>query len=375
MKPLNHKYAFYSSKHYRGYGLYWLLIAFVFITFAALPFIYVDVTVQSRGVITSQHKTTTITSPQTAKVIKVNLKENLKVEKGDTLLVLHQEGLKKEQFLNEQQITQQRVFLSDLNLIINKEGIGTLQSELYKKQWSDFLSAEKKYERKINKLKVDFDRTSELYSDGVVALSDFQQDSFKLKEVEDELLLLKTSTNARWENEAKVIVESVHQLKVQNEQLKQQQSQYLITAPYNGSIIAFNGVAVGGFVNENEVLAQLSPYSGLVAECYVSPSDIGFIRKGMPVRFQVDTYDYNQWGLLDGQVLEVANDVTLNKGEYVYLIRCQLSNDYLQLGSGTKGALKKGMSITGRFFITQRSLFQLLFDKVDDWFNPKIINE
>lgn len=34
--------------------------------------------------------------------------------------------------------------------------------------------------------------------------------------------------------------------------------------------------------------------------------------------------------------------------------------------------VKKGMTLTGRFMITKRSLLQLLYDKTDNWLNPKI---
>jgi HlyD family secretion protein len=30
------------------------------------------------------------------------------------------------------------------------------------------------------------------------------------------------------------------------------------------------------------------------------------------------------------------------------------------------------MSLTARFNVTERTLFQLLYDKVDDWLNPRI---
>ena len=112
-----------------------------------------------------------------------------------------------------------------------------------------------------------------------------------------------------------------------------------------------------------------------MAECYISPSDIGFIHKGMPVRLQVDTYDYNQWGMLDAEVIEVAHDVSLVKNEYRYLIRCRLNQNTLQLSNGLVGHMKKGMSLTARFVVSKRSLYQLLFDTIDDWLNPKIINE
>jgi HlyD family secretion protein len=38
--------------------------------------------------------------------------------------------------------------------------------------------------------------------------------------------------------------------------------------------------------------------------------------------------------------------------------------------NGVKGNLKKGMTFQARFILTKRSLFQLLYDKADDWMNP-----
>lgn len=38
--------------------------------------------------------------------------------------------------------------------------------------------------------------------------------------------------------------------------------------------------------------------------------------------------------------------------------------------NGYKGYLKKGMTLQARFIITERTLWQLLYDKVDDWINP-----
>jgi HlyD family secretion protein len=35
--------------------------------------------------------------------------------------------------------------------------------------------------------------------------------------------------------------------------------------------------------------------------------------------------------------------------------------------------IKKGMTVQVRFLVTRRTLFQLLFDKADDWLNPNRI--
>ena len=37
---------------------------------------------------------------------------------------------------------------------------------------------------------------------------------------------------------------------------------------------------------------------------------------------------------------------------------------------GLKGSLKKGMTVTARFFVARRSLWELLYENLDIHFNP-----
>jgi len=133
------------------------------------------------------------------------------------------------------------------------------------------------------------------------------------------------------------------------------------------------GIETGSFVIPGQELAKLSPHDDLIVECYVSPSSIGFLKKGQRVRFQFDAFDYNQWGLLEGEVYSISDDIVSVDNQPVFKVRCTLSRTFLTLRTGQKGYLRKGMTLTGRFVLTRRTLFQLLFDKVDDWLNPKII--
>ena len=77
------------------------------------------------------------------------------------------------------------------------------------------------------------------------------------------------------------------------------------------------------------------------------------------------------WGATDnvwrfGQVeYDQPNDRLLVAGQEVELDRTEL-----QLRNGFTGRLKKGMTLQARFMVTERTLFQLLRDDVNDWLNP-----
>ncbi|WP_430812135.1 MULTISPECIES: HlyD family secretion protein [unclassified Carboxylicivirga] len=372
--PYRNKYHNYTHMHYRGHSLYWLLLIIVFAVLGSLPFIKVDVSVQSRGQINAVHKTVALTAPLTARVKSISMHENLRVKRGDTLVVMDHSGISGEMNAIRQQLTLHQSYIADLKALRQSKE-AKLQTQLYKRAYADYRRSIEKHGRRIQKLKNDFKRTQSLYNDGVVPSLELEDGKFKLDEARNELATYKTAMMAGWEGDHRNYLLSVHELRGRIEQLNQQQQQYVLRAPFDGSVIDFKGIAIGHFLNEQQHIAYLSPHEDLIAECYLSPGDIGFIHEGMPVKLQIDTYDYNQWGLMDARVFEVADDVTMREGRYAYLIRCRLSKNYLKLKQGRKGPMKKGMSCTARFIITRRSLFQLLFDSIDDWINPKIMNE
>ena len=48
----------------------------------------------------------------------------------------------------------------------------------------------------------------------------------------------------------------------------------------------------------------------------------------------------------------------------------QAGKNYLVLRNGYSAEMRKGMSLTARIIIARRSLFNLLFDKMNKWVNP-----
>ena len=97
------------------------------------------------------------------------------------------------------------------------------------------------------------------------------------------------------------------------------------------------------------------------------------LKKNQKVTFQIDAFNYNQWGLLEGKVIDIDKNITIQENQAFFKVRCSLKTKTMQLKSGYKTQVSKGMTLTTRYIITRRSLFELLFDKVDDWLNPKQI--
>lgn len=165
----------------------------------------------------------------------------------------------------------------------------------------------------------------------------------------------------------KELINLNNQLNLLNERL----DQFKIIAGVSGTLINIPPIGSGDFIYPNQKLGEISPDSTLIAVASLSPSDIAFIEKDQKVLFQVDAFNYHQWGLLEGTVLEISDDLSMiSESEVAFKVICRLNGDKLRLKSGIEGEIKKGMTFNGRFVGARRSLFQLLHDKVDDWLNP-----
>jgi len=175
-----------------------------------------------------------------------------------------------------------------------------------------------------------------------------------------------------WQTRFTELKTKIEGLKSNIGQLQREKQQYIITAPISGTITGYTGVKESNFIVPNQQIARISPDDELLVECYVSPSNIGLIHADMDVRFQFHSFNYNQWGIGSGKVTELSSNVVNINDQPYFKVRCSLDQSYLSLKNGYKGYLKKGMTLTGRFMITKRTLFQLLYDKTDNWLNPKI---
>lgn len=109
----------------------------------------------------------------------------------------------------------------------------------------------------------------------------------------------------------------------------------------------------------------------LYVEAYITPHHIGYIYIGMPVNVQVKSFNYNEWGAINGTVQDISSDFLADsQGNCFFKIKCSMEKNHLTLKNGRLGRLKQGMNVSTHFKVARKSLFNLLYQKMDDWMNP-----
>lgn len=344
----------------------------------ALPFIDVSITVQSPAVIRPSTEKTTIHSLVNGIVDRSFVKENTIVKRSDTLYILENNLLlERETYLNQRTL-ELSSFLEDINALTSCLAENTsctfpdLRTLYYRQALLQFRQRQGEVLLRYQKTKNEYDRSFKLHREQVIADSEFENHSFELDRARQELQTLTTTQLSQWRTDEVAYLKESGDVQFQISQLAREKQSYIIKAPCAGTIISGSDIYTGSAISAGTALAEISPDTSLITEAYVSPNDIGLLSPQMPVTFQIDAFNYNEWGMASGTIVEISNDVLIVGGRPVFKVRCALASNYLALRNGYKGFLKKGMTLSARFVVTQRSLWQLLFDEIDDWINPHI---
>lgn len=361
----------YASKVGRKSSLIYLIFcALVVISFGSLWFINIPISVSSQAVIRPSSEISPIRSLVNGRVKESFVKENLFVKKGETLYTVESEVQKEREKLLTIKKADAKQFISDLTNLVDPKTTKELSTSLYRQSYFSYRQKVNEATTKLDKVQTDYNRNAKLHREKVIADVEFENFQFELDKAKNELELIKQNQLSQWQSELRKYQLDFQDLAGQLAQLAKENENMVIKAPVSGTIQNIAGVYPGSMVFANQDLAQISPDTSLIVEAYLSPNDIGLVQTGMPARFQVTAFNYNQWGLATGKVQEISNDIQVINDQPIFKVRCLLDKDYLQLKNGYKGYLKKGMTLQARFMVTERTLWQLLYDKADDWLNP-----
>jgi HlyD family secretion protein len=354
--------------------IYGLILLMILLIFAILPLVYVDISSQSRGVIRSPYENTTIQSALYGEVVSYRMQENKKVQKGDTLIILNSDKLNEQIKLAISKIQENNHFISDIDCLLSAR-YSQLLTPKYRGEYYRYRAKLNELQINVNYLRKELATQKKLADQKVISDFEYLQSKNTYEKALEQLKSLEQDNHSNWLSEQTNLNQQNIELSSTINQLEKEKSQYVILAPTTGTLVQVAGFNKGNFVAPSQNLAYISSGNDLLAECYISPSDIGYIQQNQQVNFQFDAFNYRDWGMIHGSVKEVLSDVVLIEQKPMFRVRCSLNNSSLQLKNGYQGNIQKGLTFTARFHLNRRSLWQLLFDKVDNWLNPKLLAE
>ncbi|KAB8330838.1 HlyD family efflux transporter periplasmic adaptor subunit [Scytonema tolypothrichoides VB-61278] len=174
---------------------------------------------------------------------------------------------------------------------------------------------------------------------------------------------------------SRVLLENEKQLADVNSKILQAQTNIKyqeIHAPVSGVIFDLQAKNPGFVASNSQKLLTIVPNDNFIAEAFVTNKDIGFVKEGMKVDVRVDSFPYNEFGDIKGEVVSVGSDALPPDQTHQYYrfpVKINLTQQSLN-AKGRKISLQSGMSINANIKVreerTVMSLFTELFTKEID---------
>jgi adhesin transport system membrane fusion protein len=141
----------------------------------------------------------------------------------------------------------------------------------------------------------------------------------------------------------------------------------VLRAPLAGRINRVLVTTRGGTIRPGEPVVEIVPSNEtLVIEAQIQPSDIAFVRIGQPAHIAITAYDRSVYGVLDGTVVTISPDATVNErtGESFYTVKVRTSVNYLRDVNGRQMPIGVGMTAEVDLLGEKRTILQYILSPI-----------
>lgn len=137
-----------------------------------------------------------------------------------------------------------------------------------------------------------------------------------------------------------------------------------IVAPVSGKVAQLAVFTVGGVVTPAQVLMLLVPDGTLMeVEAWAANKDIGFLKVGQSAEVKIETFNFQKYGTLPAEVVELSADAKEDKekGTLLYRVALRLKRDKI-LVNDAYIPVSPGMSASAEIKIKEKRIVEFFLD-------------
>lgn len=365
-----------SGKLPAGIRMLYLVLLFTTVLLCSASwFLKMDVVVQAPGQLRPATERTLIRPTVSGQLDSIFVREGELVQKGALIASLVDTEWETAATSLHQEHKEKSALQADLDRLTKAASPAmarklVLQTAIYQQQLETFLEFCKEKELLLHHALQEKRVAESLFQDKVIARVEYEQKLNDVRMSEIVVRRLWLEQVARWNREKQLLNGELLTIESKSKTAGSQKRNLELRSPVSGVVMGINDRYRGNTLQAGELFCSISPEDTLIVECYINPSDIGFIYEQQKVLFRLDAFDHKLFGSAPGEILHIDPDFSLLGEQPIFKIRCSIDPRALRLSSGYKAVLKKGIGVEARFLIARRSVWQLLFEKLDSWLDP-----
>lgn len=137
-----------------------------------------------------------------------------------------------------------------------------------------------------------------------------------------------------------------------------------IVAPVSGKVAQLSVFTIGGVVTPTQPLMVIVPEGTVMeVEAWAANKDIGFLKVGQSAEVKIETFNFQKYGTIEAEVVELSADAKEDKENktLLYRIALRLKKDKI-LVNDTFIPISPGMSATAEIKIKQKRIIEFFLD-------------
>lgn len=391
-----------------GRTILYIVLSLIIFTFFWLFLAKIDIVVSSQGKVIPNGEIKILKPLESGVVSKILVKEGDKVLKGDTLMSIDPSVTTVNLQTKENELNNLNMSIVRLRALGNESNLTNEELNLLSNsELNLFLNQKNSYDNSINQYKFSIEELSfniESSKDEIIRLNnllnknknrlnrlekvkdiislkeydELQKEVYdltsklniaknnktaainKLNATKEELEVFKQNSKGKFLDELITKQKEANLIKAEINAYLFQSKQQLIKSPVDGYVGKLLVNTESGVVNSGEALITIIPANEpLIIKATTLNKDIGFLKEGQKVAIKIDTFNFQKYGKLDGELIHIANDaIEDEKLGIVYEIKVKPLKTTLNIDGEIKN-IEPGMSVIAEVKVGKRRVIEL----------------
>lgn len=136
-----------------------------------------------------------------------------------------------------------------------------------------------------------------------------------------------------------------------------------LTAPVGGIVTTLEVRSTGTVLQSGQTIATIAPAGArLVVEAQVPNKDIAFIEKGLPAKLKFDAFPSQDYGAIEGTVIEVSPDAQLDKDSRSFYKVTIAPGKTVIVAKDKNIPLRPGLALSVEIITERKSILSLILE-------------
>jgi adhesin transport system membrane fusion protein len=241
---------------------------------------------------------------------------------------------------------------------------------LFKKRQSALFEEIAVLNKMLRIANAELDINQPLLASGDVSKADILRLQRQVAEIEGQISSRRNKYLQETQSELSKAQEDLDMTRQVLEQRRDQLAHVVIASPMDGIVRNVRITTRGGVARPGEEIMQIVPADDrLIIEAKVSPSDIGFIKLGLPASIKLDAYDYTIYGIMKGEVIYISADTLIEENRSqneppFYRVQVEVKGKEFKGGAAKRIEIQPGMTATVEIKTGSNSVLKYLMKPI-----------